>query len=130
MKFPNVIFAPSLSQFIWTTNLPNTNLSPFHTVNKKRKAKLNNLKTRNRYVAMHTMQESENPNSPSNASLEPDHGGGGGNGNGYLDGGSHHHHHDGRALHRPQREGRSLKLVLVAVAGMLLPLVTQIGHAH
>ncbi|MCJ1464725.1 hypothetical protein MMC07_003338 [Pseudocyphellaria aurata] len=80
------------------------------------------------YVAMHTMQESENPNSPSNTSLEPEHGGGGGNG--YLDGSSHHHHHDGRALHRPPREGRSLKFVLVAVAGMLLPLVTQIGHAH
>ena len=31
----------------------------------------------------------------------------------------------------PQRkEGKSLKLVLAAMGGMLLPLITQIGHVH
>ena len=42
--------------------------------------------------------------------------------NGYLDGG-------GRQSRRP-KEGRSARLVLAAVGGMLLPLITQIGHAH
>ena len=45
------------------------------------------------------------------------------NGNGYLDG-SH-----AREPARPE-EGKSLRLVLAAVGGMLLPLVTQIGHVH
>lgn len=62
---------------------------------------------------MHTMQESENAITPLDDAPP----------NGYLEG-SH------RDLHRPQREGRSLRLVLAAVGGMLVPLVTQIGHAH
>lgn len=85
---------------------------------------------------MHTMQESENPHSPSNAGLEPDLLLGTNN-NGYLDGssisglGGGGGGGSGRASHRPYREGRrSARLVLAAVAGMLLPLVTQIGHSH
>jgi len=42
--------------------------------------------------------------------------------NGYLDG-------DGRQSRRP-KERKSARLVLAAVGGMLLPLITQIGHAH
>ena len=45
------------------------------------------------------------------------------NANGYLDA-SH-----GRDPAR-QKTGKSPQLVLAAVAGMLLPLLTQIGHAH
>ena len=68
-----------------------------------------------RYVAMHTMQEDE---------AGGQHGVGEAVGNGYGDGGVGGR--DGR-----QKEGRSLRLVLAAVAGMLLPLVTQVGgHAH
>lgn len=68
---------------------------------------------------MHTLQESENPSSSVTIDDPPS--------NGYLDGPPHH----GRDMHhRPPREGRSLKLVLAAIAGMLLPLITQIGHAH
>lgn len=69
---------------------------------------------------MHTMRESENPSAPLLSALDdlPTH-------NGYLDNGS------GRDLHhRAPRDGRSLRLVLAAVVGMLLPLITQIGHAH
>ena len=62
---------------------------------------------------MHAMQEDDGNNS----SHEENHS------NGYLDG-SH-----GRDPIR-HKSGRSLRLVLAAVAGMLLPLVTQIGHAH
>ncbi|MCJ1344251.1 hypothetical protein MMC31_002454 [Peltigera leucophlebia] len=72
------------------------------------------------YVAMHTMQDSENP--PTSISSDYI---SGGDGNGYPDGSLH-----GRGQHRLAREGRSLKLVFVAVVGMLLPLITQIGHAH
>ena len=43
--------------------------------------------------------------------------------NGYLDI-SHGPHAVGK------KSGQSLQLVLAAVAGMLLPLLTQIGHAH
>lgn len=69
---------------------------------------------------MHTMQESDNsPTSTSSDFLS------GGDGNGYPDGSLH-----GRGQYRLAREGRSLKLVFVAVMGMLLPLITQIGHAH
>lgn len=46
-----------------------------------------------------------------------------GYGNGHLDG-SH-----GRDPSRP-RGGKSVQLVLAAVGGMLLPLVTQLGHVH
>ena len=67
-----------------------------------------------RYVAMHTMQEEEGKGG---SALEDS------GSNGYIDG-----------SHLWQREqasdGRSLKLVLAAVGGMLLPLITQIGHAH
>lgn len=67
---------------------------------------------------MHTMQESENSSLSSSLDDPPP--------NGYLDGA----HHGRDMHHRPQKEGRSLRLVLAAVAGMLLPLITQIGHAH
>lgn len=73
---------------------------------------------------MHTMRESDNPSAPSSfAALDdlPSH-------NGYLDSGASIH---GRDLHhRSSRDSRSLRLVLAAVFGMLLPLITQIGHAH
>ena len=62
---------------------------------------------------MHTMQEEDHSRSASEDNQ----------GNGYIDG-SH-------LRERPQQaDGRSLKLVLAAVGGMLLPLITQIGHAH
>lgn len=66
------------------------------------------------YVAMHTMQEVDSGSAVEEFS---------GFGNGYLDGG---HRRDPRQA----KEGRSSKLVFAAVAGMLLPLITQIGHAH
>ena len=65
-----------------------------------------------RYVAMHTMQEDDSQN----ATQEE------GQSNGYLESG-------GRPPRR-QKKGRNPRLVLAAVGGMLLPLVTQIGHAH
>ena len=62
---------------------------------------------------MHTMQDEDQPS----IALEDT------QSNGYIDG-SH-------LRERPlQTDGRSLKLVLAAVGGMLLPLITQIGHAH
>ena len=62
---------------------------------------------------MHTMQDEDH----SRIALEDN------QGNGYIDG--------GHLRERPQQaDGRSLKLVLAAVGGMLLPLITQIGHAH
>ncbi|MCJ1305284.1 hypothetical protein MMC08_008098 [Hypocenomyce scalaris] len=64
------------------------------------------------YVAMHTMQEDDSGG----------HGHGETHGNGYIDGGM------GRDAR--QKEGKSLRLVMAAVGGMLLPLITQIGHAH
>lgn len=67
-----------------------------------------------RYVAMHTMQEGDGAHG---AEHEESHG------NGYLD--INHGRDAGR-----QKGGPSLQLVLAAVAGMLLPLLTQIGHAH
>ncbi|MCJ1436356.1 hypothetical protein MMC27_005735 [Xylographa pallens] len=66
------------------------------------------------YVAMHTMQENHGDEGSAH---EESHG------NGYLDG-TH-----GRDASRPKSE-QSLQLVMAAVAGMLLPLLTQIGHAH
>ena len=65
-----------------------------------------------RYVAMHTMQEEDNHNAVQEESQ----------GNGYLESG-------GRPPRR-QKGARNLRLVLAAVGGMLLPLITQIGHAH
>ena len=63
---------------------------------------------------MHTMQESHGDEG---AGHEESHG------NGYLDG------NHGRDAGR-QKPTQSLQLVMAAVAGMLLPLLTQIGHAH
>ena len=60
---------------------------------------------------MHTMQEDDSQN------LQQE------EGNGYLDGPS------GRSV-RQKKQGQSPRLVLAAVGGMLLPLLTQIGHAH
>lgn len=65
-----------------------------------------------RYVAMHTMQEEDGQNAAQEESQS----------NGYLESG-------GRQPRR-QKGGRSPRLVLAAVGGMLLPLITQIGHAH
>lgn len=62
---------------------------------------------------MHTMQEEDSQNATQEENQS----------NGYLEAGS------GRQSRRP-KEGRSAKLVLAAVGGMLLPLITQIGHAH
>ena len=62
---------------------------------------------------MHTMQDEDQSNSISED----------GQSNGYIDG-SH-------LRERPNpTDGRSLMLVFAAVGGMLLPLITQIGHAH
>ena len=66
-----------------------------------------------RYVAMHTMQDEDNQNAVSEEGF----------GNGYLEAAG------GRSS-RKSKEGKSAKLVLAAVGGMLLPLITQIGHAH
>ena len=65
-----------------------------------------------RYVAMHTMQEEDSQNAAQDE----------GQSNGYLESG-------GRPPRR-RKKGRDPKLVLAAVGGMLLPLITQIGHAH
>lgn len=64
------------------------------------------------YVAMHTMQEEDSQNAAQDESQS----------NGYLESG-------GRPSRR-QKGGRNPRLVLAAVGGMLLPLITQIGHAH
>lgn len=63
---------------------------------------------------MHTMQEEDEKG---DGALE------GTGENGYIDG-SH------LRPREPASGGKSLKLVLAAVGGMLLPLVTQLGHAH
>lgn len=67
---------------------------------------------------MHTMQATD-----TNASIEEN----SGFGNGYLDGGGGG---GNRRDSRQAKEGKSLRLVAAAVGGMLLPLITQIGHAH
>lgn len=63
---------------------------------------------------MHTMQEEDGKQSGAFEEMGS---------NGYIDG-SH--------LRERQQvpEGKSLKLVVAAVGGMLIPLVTQVGHAH
>ena len=63
---------------------------------------------------MHTMNEEE---SSSSTSLDD------GQSNGYLEAGS---------VRQPKKgqEKKNPRLVLAAVGGMLLPLITQIGHAH
>ncbi|KAL8803681.1 MAG: hypothetical protein Q9182_003013 [Xanthomendoza sp. 2 TL-2023] len=76
------------------------------------------------YVAMHTMRETD-----INTSIDESTGG---FGNGYLDtaggGGGGGQRRDSNS--RPAKEGKSFRLVAAAVGGMLLPLLTQIGHAH
>ena len=62
---------------------------------------------------MHTMQEDDTQSVAQDENQS----------NGYLDAGS------GRQSRRP-KEGRSVSLIFAAVAGMLLPLLTQVGHAH
>ncbi|KAI4108712.1 MAG: hypothetical protein L6R37_000876 [Teloschistes peruensis] len=74
------------------------------------------------YVAMHTMQENDLSGVGTEETM-------GGFGNGYLDSGG------GGGMHRrDSRQGgkqvRSLRLLAAAVGGMLLPLITQMGHAH
>lgn len=59
---------------------------------------------------MHTMQEEDSQSAAQDESQM----------NGYL---------DGRQSRQP-KPGRSAGLVFGAVGGMLLPLLTQIGHAH
>lgn len=59
---------------------------------------------------MHTMQDEESQNM---AQEEP-------MGNGYLD----------SRQTRKGKDSKSPKLILAAVGGMLLPLLTQLGHAH
>ena len=67
------------------------------------------------------MQEDDNINTQS---LAPDEN----QSNGYLDGGMSGSRNQSR---RPGgKEGRSASLVFAAVGGMLLPLLTQVGHAH
>ncbi len=61
---------------------------------------------------MHTMQEEDNQSAGQDESQM----------NGYLDGGS-------RQSRQP-KPGKSARLIFGAVGGMLLPLLTQIGHAH
>ncbi|KAL8897348.1 MAG: hypothetical protein Q9192_002628 [Flavoplaca navasiana] len=68
------------------------------------------------YVAMHTMQETDISSVVEETT---------GFGNGFLDGGGGQRR-DSRQL----KEGKSFRLVAAAVGGMLLPLITQIGHAH
>lgn len=63
---------------------------------------------------MHTMNEDDSP-----ASAMQDEG----QGNGYLEAGS-------ARQPRKGKESKSSRLVLAAIGGMLLPLITQIGHAH
>lgn len=75
---------------------------------------------------MHTMQEDDSVG-----------GGGGGGGSsdledGFMNGSSEHRIDSfSGARGQPLKKNRkSLKLVMAAVGGMLLPLITQIGHAH
>ncbi len=60
---------------------------------------------------MHTMQDEDKESTEESQ------------GNGYLDMGN------GRQS-RQAKGGKDARLVLAAVGGMLLPLITQIGHAH
>lgn len=78
------------------------------------------------YVAMHIMKEDDT-------------GGGDGHGtgdeseNGFTNGSLDHrsNSYPGTQAQQPYRKNRkSLKLVMAAMGGMLLPLITQIGHAH
>ena len=66
-----------------------------------------------RYVAMHTMQEEDTQSGAQDESQM----------NGFLDSG-------GGRNSRQAKPRKDAGLVLAAVGGMLLPLLTQIGHAH
>ena len=63
---------------------------------------------------MHTMNEDDSPASSTSED---------GQSNGYLEAG-------GGRQPRKGKESKSPRLVVAAVGGMLLPLITQIGHAH
>ena len=63
---------------------------------------------------MHTMQDDDSANGIGHEESHV---------NGYLE--ISHGREPGR-----QKSGKSMRLVMAAVAGMLLPLLTQIGHAH
>lgn len=69
-----------------------------------------------RYVAMHTMQEGGH-----------NHGGHEAGQNGYVDTANVY---DGYQTPAPKQEGATLTDTLACVGGMLLPLLTQVGHAH
>jgi len=60
---------------------------------------------------MHTMQEGSHDHEEGNGSLA----------NGYA---------NPYAQQQPKQEGSKLTETLVTVAGMLLPLLTQVGHSH
>ena len=74
---------------------------------------------------MHTMQEDDMLNNPTQDS-ENQHSSM--SMNGYLDAGGNSGR--GQARRPGSKEGRSASLVFAAVGGMLLPLLTQVGHAH
>ena len=90
---------------------------PLKTTNAK------SLTPQPRYVAMHTMQEDDMLNNTTQdnenqiSSM-----------NGYLDAGSSSR--GGQSRRPGNKEGRSVSLIFAAVGGMLLPLLTQVGHAH
>ena len=62
-----------------------------------------------RYVAMHAMQDDDSSHQETHS-------------NGYAS--------EGQGGHAPQKQGPTVSLTLAAVAGMLLPLLTQFGHHH
>ena len=65
-----------------------------------------------RYVAMHSMQESASPHSHDAS-------------NGYVDANMLD-----PVYARDRKKGPSAAEIVVAVVGMLVPLVTQVGHHH
>ena len=80
-----------------------------------------------RYVAMHTMQDT-NPSAHSHSS-HTSHSFSSHETNGFLDG-PHGYAGPGDPGRGRKEGGMTLKLTLAAVAGMLLPLITQVGHVH
>lgn len=85
-----------------------------------------------RYVAMHTMQDT-NPSAHSHSSHTSHHSHSQSfsshETNGFLDG-PHGYAGPGDPGRGRKEGGMTLKLTLAAVAGMLLPLITQVGHVH
>lgn len=65
-----------------------------------------------RYVAMHVMQEDNSAHSHDGVS----------SGNGYSDG--------SMSISQRKAKGPDIRDTLATVAGMLLPLLTQLGHHH